>query len=143
MGILKGAASWAMHNKGKAAGTGFGLWFGVDEYQTKKEEGSSTIGAVASAGFEAALPFVMGGWAYAAYEAVTELSPMAVEAYQGLSDARRQMGRDQRQQAFSSMSFNDTEMTHTMRQAGMAQAEKAKYNMQVARMGQEAKYMMK
>ena len=143
MGMLKGAVKLLKNNKGKAANAGLGLIFGVSDYQDAKENGSSTAGALASAGFNMALPMLLGGWGYAAYLAATELPGAVLEGGQALSSAQRQLGRDQRNVAFQSMAFDDNEQKYTMRQAGMAQMQKSRYNAQTVMMGQEAKYMLK
>jgi len=135
----KSAISW---NGANIALTGY---FGLDAYQEARREGSGKVGALGSAVSSMALPFLVPGQmaGYLAFEAVTSAPGLAVDAYRGIRDYRRQLGQEQRQRAFQSASFQENQQTYTMRQAAMAIAERSRYNRDLAMMGREAKYMMK
>ena len=135
------SAGW--HNKGKLANGAVGAYFGLDSYQTAKEEGNSTGVAMAKAAEDFALPFMMGNMAYMGLMVAPELPSMAVDGSIAMSKYQRQLARESSGRAFASAQFNDTEQAYTMRQAGMAQAQKSKYNIQSAMLGNEAKFMMK
>lgn len=141
--ILKGAMKLIKDNPGRAFNVGISAPFAVMDYQDAKDNGSSTIGAAASAGFDMVLGMALSLPQYIGYMVATEAPAAALEGYSAYSAASRQLGRDQRNLAFQSMAFSDTEQTYTMRQAGMAQAQKSKYNMQAAMLGHEAKYFFK
>lgn len=144
MGLVGGLAKHIMSNKMSSATTAFGIISGLDTYQTAREEGGSFLGAVGSAAADIALPMMMGAVPYLALSVGKELAGAAIS---GGYDAYRQyasnLGQIHRANAFSNASFNDTEQVHTMRQAGMAIAQRSRYNTQQAMMGNEAKYMMK
>ena len=76
-----------------------------------------------------------------ALEAVSAIPGAAVDFAQWQASYRRQLGREQRQAAFQNAAFQDTQSTYTMRQAGMAIAERSRYNTQQAMLGREASYI--
>lgn len=133
----------AKHHKMAAFNTGVSIWAGVDSYQTAREEGSSKLGAAAGAMVDAALPFVLGAPAYAAYFAATELPELAVSASDALGTYKRNMAKTSSNRAFVNAHFDDTQQAFTMRQAGMQIAERSRYNIQQAMLGNEARYMRK
>lgn len=139
LGSLAGKAwdSLAEHK----IGTGLGVYSAVDSYQSAREGGSGVVSSLAVAGMDFALPYVLGGGGYMAYMAATELPSLAMEGYAALDSRRRQLARDMSGAAFASAHFNDSQMAYTMRQAGMNIAERSKYNINQAMLGNEAKYM--
>lgn len=147
LGQVKGmggdAFNWAKNNKGQAGLAGFTLWGATDEYEEAKANGSSTAGAIAEAGFDAALGLVLGLPEYIAYEAIVNSPTLIKEGAMKIDEMKRQFGRENSAHAFSNAQFNDTEQAYTMRQAGIAIAQRSRYNTEAAMMGQEAKYMMK
>jgi hypothetical protein len=141
--MIKSIAKALWQNKGNVAMGGIGVYSASDTYQTARESGSGVASAGLQGAADFALPFMMGGWGYAAYEAATELPSLAVEGYQAADNYRRRLGREGMNHAFQNSTFNDTQQVHTMRQAGMAIAQRSRYNIQQAQLGNEAKYMMK
>lgn len=131
------------HKKMQAFNIGLSAWAGIDSYQTAREEGGSKMGAAAGAVVDAALPYVLGAPLYAAYFAATELPELAVTASDAMGTYQRNMAKASSNRAFVNAHFDDTQQAFTMRQAGMAIAERSKYNMQQAMMGNEARYMRK
>ena len=126
---------------GTVTNVGLAAYFGLDTYQEKRREGASKINAMASGALDAILPMAMSIPGYLALEAVTNAPSGIYEFAKWQAGYRRQLGRDQKQQAFQTAAFQDTQQTYTMRQAGMAVAERSKYNMQQARLGREAQFL--
>lgn len=126
---------------GTVTNVGLGAYFGLDTYQEKRREGAGKISAMASGVLDAALPMMMTIPGYLALETLTNTPSAAYEFAKWQAGYRRQLGRDQKQQAFQTAAFQDTQQTYTMRQAGMAIAERSKYNMQQARLGREAQFL--
>lgn len=120
-------------------------YFGIDAYQEARREGSSFLGGAAAAAESMILPMVMPGGipGYLAFELATSAPSLAIDFYKAQRDYRRKLGVEQRHKAFQSASFQDTQMTYTMRQAAMAIAQRSRYNTQAAMLGQEAQYMLK
>lgn len=136
-GIAKGIG-WS-----GAINGGIGLWQGMDTYQEKREQGNGRIVSAASGAYEAALPMMMGGWAYAGYSVLTGVPEMLHEGWKTAEQYRRQLQQESRGHAFNNAKFNDTQQAYTMRQAGMAIAQRSRYNINQAMLGNEAKYMAK
>lgn len=127
---------------GGALNAGFAAWQAMDAYNESRQDGSgrvtSAVKGVADAALWWAAPMQM-----MALEAVSAIPGAAVDFAQWQASYRRQLGREQRQAAFQSAAFQDTQATYTMRQAGMAIAERSRYNTQQAMLGREASYMKK
>lgn len=138
--VAKSMGRYAMQHK---TSTAFGLWQGFDTYKSSREEGNSAVASLGKAGFDAvtgSLLSVKGNIALAALTALPEGIMEGKKMYTQYNNKLRTLAR---QNAFQSAQFNDTEQVHTMRQAGMAIAQRSKYNMQQAMLGHEASYMMK
>lgn len=133
----------AKNHKMTAFNTVVGGWAGIDSYQTAREEGSSKLGAAAGAAVDTALPFILPPMLYGAYFAATELPELAVTASDAIGTYSRNMAKASSNRAFVNAHFDDTQQAFTMRQAGMQIAQRSKYNMQQAMMGNEARYMRK
>lgn len=136
--IGKELMNYASHNK---LNIGMGAYFGYDTYSEDRNEGHGMAYSLADAALEAALPMISMP-AYIAYEALSN-ADMLVQGYDSMEKWSRQVAREQSNRAFASAHFNDTEQGYTMRQRGMAIAQRSKYNMEQAMMGNEAKYMMR
>jgi len=139
MALLKAVGKALWNNKFNA---GFGAWAGVSTYQDDIEQGSSTLGALAHAGVEAALP-LLSMPLYFGYEIATGAPAELMKGYDAADQWRRRVARENANVAFQSAHFDDTQQTYTMRQRGMAIAQRGRYNMKQAMMGNEAKYMMR
>lgn len=126
---------------GNIANVGMAAYFGLDTYQEKRKEGAGKASAMISGAADAVLPMALSLPGYLAFEAVTSAPSAIYEFGKWQAGYRRQLGRDQKQQAFQTAAFQDTQQTYTMRQAGMAVAERSKYNMQQARLGREAQFL--
>lgn len=123
--------------------TAFGVWTGLDTYQEKRQEGAGVISSAASGVIDAALPMMMPISVYMGMELATGIPTAAVEGAIAANQYKHKLAQEARGQAFVNAKFNDTQQAYTMRQAGMAIAERSKYNVNQAMLGNEAKYMMK
>lgn len=137
----KGSGKMGGVGVGAMVNGGMGVYFGYDGYNSAREQGNGVVSSLASAVGEAALPMLMGGWAYAGYLAATELPGAAVSAVESYNQYGRSLAKQNRQTPFMNAKFNETQQTFTMRQAGMALAQKSKYNLQQTMLGNEAQYM--
>lgn len=133
----------AKNHKMSIFNMGLAGWSAVDSYQTAREEGSGVGMSLVSAGVDAALPMMLGGWQYMALQAAMEAPGAIMKAHDALGTYQRNMAKSASNRAFANAHFDDTQQAFTMRQAGMAIAERSKYNMQQARMGNEARFMRK
>lgn len=138
-GMLKAVGKFLWNNKVNAS---FAAWAGTDAYQTDRENGRSVAGSLAHAGLEAALPFISMP-VYIGYELLSGAPGEVLNAYDAADKYRRQTAAENSNRAFVNAHFNDTEQTYTMRQRGMAVAQRSKYNVQHAMLGNEAKYMLR
>lgn len=120
---------------------GLGVYSGVEEYQASREEGNGIGYSVARGAFEGILGLHPGLWA--AYHGLKDGPELVVQGITAADTWRRNIARSNSNQAFVNAQFEDTQQVHTMRQAGMAIAQRSRYNTQVAMMGNEASYMMK
>ena len=141
--MLGALAKTILTNKMTTANVAIGAISAADTYQASREDGQSVPGAILSAAFDASLATVSMPL-YLAYQGITSIAPSAIEGYLDYERAsKRDLNARYRQKAFSNVQFNDTEQAYTMRQAGMAIAQRSRYNTQQAMLGNEAKYMMK
>ena len=131
-----------MFGGGGFVNAGLATWQAMDTYSESRKEGngkfSSALKGIGEAAVWWAAPTQM-----MALEAISAIPSAAVGFAQWQASYRRQLGREQRQAAFQSAAFQDTQATYTMRQAGMAIAERSRYNTQQAMLGREASYMKK
>ena len=147
MGLIRAMGKMASKGTAKVGGTGNALnmlasgYFGVSGYNTAREEGSGVAMSVAKGAMETALPMVIGNIGYLAYLATTELPSLAVSAVESYGQYGRNLARNSNQAPFKNTQFAETQGTYTMRQAGMALAQKSKYNLQQTTLGNEAQYM--
>lgn len=147
IGLIRAVGRMASKNLGKVGGAGnvinggFGAYFGISGYNTAREEGNGVISSLAAGATEAILPMLMTPTGYAMYVAATELPGVAVSAAESYGQYGRNLARQSKQTPFQNSQFNDTQQTFTMRQAGMALAQKSKYSLQQTTLGNEAQYM--
>lgn len=141
--IGKLARSALKYGREHKVNTAFAIWSGVDGYKSSKEEGQSTLAAAGTAAFDMASGVVMGVPGMIAQGLLVDLPTMAIKGHQMYTQYNNKLRTLARQNAFQNAQFNDTEQVHTMRQAGMAIAQRSKYNTQQAMLGNEASYMMK
>lgn len=147
MGLIRAMGKMASKGTAKVGGTGNALnllasgYFGVSAYNTARDEGNGTVASFASGAMEAALPMVVGNVGYLAYIAATELPSAGVSAIESYGQYGRNLARNSNQAPFRNAQFAETQGTYTMRQAGMALAQKSKYSLQQTTLGNEAQYM--
>ena len=141
------AVRQSMKNLGLGSTLSWGLngYFGLSTYQEARQEGHGAVSsAIRGAGETALAAFMPGGiLGYMAFEAARNAPSLAYDAFIWQKDYRQQLGREQKQLAFQNAAFQETQATYTMRQAGMAIAERSRYNTQQAMLGNEARFMMK
>ena len=133
------AFNWAKRNPGTVFNAGLGEYFGADSYQEARDSKFIAMGQAAG---EFALGIMMG-WGYIGFQAVTSAPSLAFDIMHEADMKGRQMQVANSGRAFQTATFSDSEQAYTMRQAGMAVAQRSRYNTQQAMLGNEAKYMMK
>jgi len=142
-GIKKGTEE-AAKKSGSLLGTAFSvgmpLYFGAQEYKSAREEGNGVLMSGARAVGDFAVSEMMG-WGYLGLQLAPMIPKAAVGVAEGLNTMSRNMNRASVQGPFSNATFNDTQQTYTMRQAGMQLAQASKYNLQQTLMGNEAQYL--
>ena len=117
--------------------------FGGMSYLDARREGRGVVSSIGSGAADFATTALMGAKGFLAFSLVAEAPSMYYSYRKARSQFERQQGMVMKNQAFMSAAFNDTEQTYTMRQAGMAIAQRSRYNTQQAMMGNEAQYMLK
>lgn len=138
--IVKEATKKSASVVGSAMSVGMPLYFGMQEYKAAREEGNSMLMSGARAVGDFAVSEMMG-MGYLGLQ----LAPLIPKGAVGLAESLNSMSRSMNQAAvagpFSNATFNDTQQTYTMRQAGMQLAQASKYNLQQTLMGNEAQYL--
>lgn len=134
--IGKGASFGAQH-----MGTIMATVGAVSTFNYSREKGDSVLVAGAKTGIDFAMGEMLGGWGQLAYGAATVVPKAVVKGGQQLERMSRDMQRQSIPTVFGNASFNDTQGTYTMRQAGMKLAQASKYNLQQTLMGNEAQYL--
>lgn len=115
--------------------------FLLNDYSSRRDEGSSALGAAFGAVAEQGLAMATGFSGYMAFE-LARNSGVIVDAVEKLAAQRRAWYANEQYQApFRTNTFVDNEQLYTMRQAGMELAKQAKYKQVAALMGNEARYM--
>lgn len=143
MSAAGSALKYLKNHGGDLFNYGTGVAFGISTYQEKREEGNGILSSVAHGAMDTVLPLTMGVWPYMALQVASGLPSMAMAGVETYGRYKRQLGNLQRNHAFQTANFSDTEQAFTMRQAGMNIAKRSKYNIQQAMLGNEAKYMLK
>lgn len=126
---------------GSMLGMGLNAYFGMDTYQTAREEGSSKLGATGKAVGEMVMADVLGMPAYIGMQLIPAAAKGAVAGYSAINKQTRGMNRGSRNAPFANANFIDNQQAYTMRQAGMQLARESKYNMQQTMLGNEAQNM--
>ena len=134
-----------LKNTMKKVGVGGAIGAGLDAYQffstynEKKQEGRSGAYSFISGLSSAYLTNIIGAKTFIGLSAVQNVPKLAVGGYETLSKQARSMSMGLNQ-PFATSTFVDNPQIYTMRQAGMALAERSKYNLQQTIMGNEARY---
>ena len=122
------------------SGLGQGMFY-IHDYNSYKDEGRSTLGAIAGTTVDNMLIPLLGWTPYLGYEMI-KASGNLVGAGLEIGAEARSFNQSIRNEApFKTRTFVDGQQIYTMRQAGMALAEQAKYKQVATRMGNEAQYM--
>jgi len=128
---------------GKILNGATGLYFGMETYGEARREGASKGTAFAKGAAEFAMGVALGPMSYLGLQLATGIPSAGYEFMKWQAQYRRQLGREQKQAAFQNAAFQDTQATYTMRQSGLAIAERSRYNTQQAMLGNEARFMKK
>lgn len=126
---------------GSAISIGTNAYFGMDTYNTAREEGSGKLGAAGKAVGEMVMMDAMGLPAYLGFQALTAAPKAGLKVYETLNQSARQMSGLSRNSPFYNSKFQDSQQAYTMRQAGMQLAKASKYNMQQTMLGNEAAFL--
>lgn len=122
------------------SGLGQGMFY-IHDYNSYKDEGRSTLGAIAGTTVDNMLIPLLGWTPYLGYEMI-KASGNLVGAGLEIGAQARSFNQSIRNEApFKTRTFVDGQQIYTMRQAGMALAKQAKYKQVATMMGNEAKYM--
>jgi hypothetical protein len=90
---------------------------------------------------ELALMHTVGAIPYIGLEIAKAAPSLAVAGMEEYGKYERQLAKDRVARPFGNANFQDSRNAHTMRQAGMALAQRSKYNIQQAMLGNEAQHM--
>ena len=148
-GIISKALSsgwkYAKENPWSTAGhVGLNGFFGISAYNESREQGNGMLTSALKAGVELGYYAVTPmKWAIG-IDLLKGAGSMAVSAGESANQLMRSYERDIRDQtAFKNYTWVDGPQVATMRQAGMHLAQRSKYQLQQALMGNEAQYMHK
>lgn len=124
-------------SKGKMFGVGLNAYFGISEYEDKRQEGNGMFTSAMSAAGDVALgalsmPLMI------AKDVLPAVTEGAIDGYYNLSARARSLQRQNRNTPFQNATFVDSQQTYTMRQAGMNLARQGQYAAQQTTMGNEA-----
>ena len=129
------------YSLGKALGTGLMIYSPIAGYGERRDAGEGVVSSLVKTAGEEALLAMTGFLPYMGYELLKN-SGVLVEAGESLATQRRAFYADSQYQApFRTNTFVDNEQLYTMRQAGVALAQQAKYKQVATLMGNEARYM--
>lgn len=127
---------------GSVANVATSLAFGFMDYSDRRDQGQGFVQSLGGAIVEGVLPEVMGLPLYFGYQALTGVGSMAVDMIESADAQMRQYNSmNKNQMPFRNYTFVDGPQIATMRQAGLALAQRSKYNLQQTLMGNEAQYL--
>jgi len=125
-----------------AVNTAAGAFFGYMDYSDSRAQGKNVTESLAGASIEFILPEIMSLPMYLGYTLAPAVAEGAMNAYESTMMNMRLMDKQSRNVTpFRSNTFVDGPQIYTMRQAGMALAQKSKYQLQQTMMGNEARYL--
>ena len=139
--LINAATRMAKKHSGSAVNIGLNSYFAYDGYRMAREEGSGVASSVVSGAAEAAIPILIGPWAYIGMQLATGIPGAVVSGVESVSQYGRSLSKQSNQRPFQNSNFVETQGTYTMRQAGMALAQKSKYSLQQTLLGNEAQHM--
>ena len=135
------AVKWAMMDTGTKAFVGMNTFFAARGYSEARKQGYGVPGSIGRGVVDALLIDVLGFKTYIGMNLATGVPKAAVSGYESLTRQSRDMARMNLNRPFQHATHVDNQHIYTMRQAGMAQAQHARHNLQHALMGQEAKFL--
>ena len=116
-------------------------YFYTAGYNAYKDEGKSTLGAIANTAVDNMFIPLLGWTPYIGYELLKAGGGFVGHAVEVGAQARSFNQNIRNEAPFRSQTVVDGQQIYTMRQAGMALAQQAKYKQVAAMMGNEAQYM--
>ena len=122
------------------SGIGQSLFY-IHDYNAYKDEGKSTLGAIANTTIDNMLIPLLGWTPYIGYEMIKASGSLVGAGLEIGAQARSFNQNIRNESPFRSRTFVDGQQIYTMRQAGMALAQQAKYKQVATMMGNEAQYM--
>lgn len=137
--ISKKLGSYIWNNKLNTAFTGF---MGISSYNDAREQGNGVFSSALKAGVELGYYAVTPMKLAIGVDILKGAGSMAVGGIESANQYMRSYERDLRDQtAFKNYTWNDSQQLATMRQAGMHLAQRSKYQLQQALIGNEAQYL--
>ncbi len=112
----------------------------LHSYGKRRTESNTNTEAIIGAAGDAVVASVIGPGIYMASKAAMDMPKKAVSFYDKASRYARSMERGSLA-PFTGNTFIDSKQIFTMRQAGVAAMQQAKYNAENAMLGNEAGYM--
>ena len=144
MGVAGSLISKAVENK-SAIGTGANVllsgYFGFEKYDELREEGHGFIMSAAGAIADTGISYAMSPLKYLLFTGSGDLGALAVDGVSAVSQASRDLQRQNLNIPFANSTFIDSPQIQTMRQAGLALARQSKMKTQEAMFGNEASYL--
>lgn len=131
-----GEFSW-----GSAISTGVNGYFAYSTFSDARENGDSFGSSIMQGGRDLALGYVLGPGAYIALDLAKELPGAITSGAETMGQMGRSMARTNLNTPFTNAQFTDSQQAFTMRQAGMQAAQKSKYALNQAILGNEARYL--
>ena len=137
--MISKALGYAWNNKFNTAFTAF---MGVSSYNENREQGNGVFSSALKAGVELGYYAVTPMKLALGVDLIKGAGSTLVSAGESANQFIRSYERDMRDQtAFKNYTWVDGPQVATMRQAGMHLAQRSKYQLQQALMGNEAQYM--
>lgn len=133
--------AWSNIDTGTKVWGGMNAFFAFRGYKDARQQGYGVPGSLGRGIVNALLIDVVGFKTYLGMGIATGVPRAAVSGYESLTRQSREMSRMSLNRPFQNSTFVDNQHIYTMRQAGMAQAQHSRYNLQHALLGQEAKFL--
>lgn len=139
--ILNRVSGSESFSVGTVINTGVNGYFAYSTFSDARENGDSFGSAALQGGRDLALGYVLGPKAFIALDLLKEVPGAITSGAETLGQMGRSMARTNLNTPFSNATFTDSKQAFTMRQAGMQAAQKAKYSLNQAILGNEARYL--
>lgn len=128
-------------NAGTALFWGSNAYFTASGYAQARREGYGQATSLVKGLTDAVLIDIIGWKAYLPLMAVNALPSAATSGLETLGRHARNIASERYSVPFQGNTFVDTKQTYTMRQTGMQLAQRSRYNLQHAMLGNEAQHL--